>query len=54
MLQFLIQIKLFGMRAISDPKFRRIFCLVHAEKLSYQVSDEALHFLLVLCQGKEG
>ena len=42
------------MRAISDPGFRRLFCLVHAEKLTYQVSDHALRSLSQNSQGKKG
>ena len=42
------------MRAVKDPMFKRIFCLVHAEKLSYQVSDWALRSLSDLTQGKQG
>ena len=43
------------MRAINDgPDFRRIFCLVHAEKLSYQVCDNALRSLSEYSQGRSG
>ncbi len=42
------------MRAIKDPGYRCLFCLVHAEKLSYQVSDQALRSLSLLSQGKQG
>lgn len=42
------------MRAIDDPDYKRIFCLVHAEKLSYQVSDQALSSLSRYSQGKQG
>ena len=48
------EVELFWMRAITDPGFKRVFCLVHAEKLTYQVSDQALHSLSLLCQGKQG
>ena len=41
-------------RAIGDPEFRRIFCLVHAERLTYQVSDKALRSLSDLSQGQRG
>ena len=41
-------------RAVFDPQFRRVFCLVHAEKLSYQIADKALHSLLYLIQNKSG
>lgn len=42
------------MRAVNDPGFKRIFCLVHAEKLSYQVSDQALSSLSAHTQGRHG
>ena len=42
------------MTAINDPGYKRIFCMVHAEKLSYRVSDQALTSLQVLTQGKKG
>ena len=41
-------------RAINDPEFKRIFCLVHAERLTYQVSDKALRSLSDLSQGRRG
>ena len=41
-------------RAIGDPGKKRIFCLVHAEKLSYQVCDEVVGTLKELSQGKLG
>ena len=41
-------------RAIGDPGFRRIFCLVHAEKLSYLASEESLRTLLLLKQAQDG
>ena len=48
------QVKLLWQRAIGDPEFRRIFCLVHAERLTYQVSDKALRSLSDLSQGQRG
>ena len=54
MLFFFFQIELFWMRTINDPDFRRIFCLVHAEKLSYKVSDLALSSLSKHSQGEQG
>ena len=51
---FFFQIELFWRRAINDPGFNRIFCLIHAEKLSYQVSDQALSALFRYSQGKQG
>ena len=41
------------MRAINDPEFKRIFCLIHAEKLTYQVSDYALSSLSKHSQGEQ-
>ena len=41
-------------RALGDPDFKRIFCLVHAERLTYQVSDMALRSLSDVSQGKTG
>ena len=40
-------------RAIGDPDHKRIFCLLHAEKLSYQVCDRALRSLTELSQGQK-
>ena len=37
-----------------DPEKKRIFCLVHAEKLSYQVCDEALRERDIITQGCPG
>jgi hypothetical protein len=42
------------MRAVNDPDFKRIFCLVHAEKLSYHVGDLALGSLSEHSRGKQG
>jgi hypothetical protein len=42
------------MRAINDQKRYRIFCLVHAEKLSYEVSDLALSSLSYRSEGEKG
>ena len=41
-------------RAIGDPHYLRVFCLAHAEKLSYQVCDAALRLLAELSQGRDG
>ncbi len=49
-----LQVEIFWMRALSDPEYKRIFCLVHAEKLSYQVSDSALRSLAEHSQGRHG
>ena len=48
------KVELFWMRAVSDPEHWRIFSLVHAEKLSYQVSDLALRTLSEHSQEKRG
>ena len=50
----IFQIQLFWIRAISDPGYRRIFSLIHAEKLSYHVSDQALSSLSRHSQGQQG
>ena len=39
---------------MGDPSFRRIFCLVHAEKLSYQVCDNVMETLKVVSQTVQG
>ena len=41
-------------RAMEDPNHFRIFCLVHAERLSYHVGDKALRSLTQCSQGKSG
>ena len=51
---FLHQVNLLWQRAVCDPGFRRIFCLVHAEKLSYQTVDKTLRTLTEVIQGKTG
>ena len=48
------KVNLLWQRAICDPEFRRIFCLVHAEKLSYQTADKALQSLTDIMQGQQG
>ena len=48
-----MQIELFWRRAINDPGYKRIFSLVHAEKLTFQVSDQALSSLSELSQGQQ-
>ena len=50
----IMQIEVFWLRAINDPHFKRIFCLIHAEKLSYKVSDQALNSLSKHSQGAKG
>ena len=49
-----MQVILLWQRAVGDPEFNRVFCLVHAEKLTYQVSDKALRSLSELTQEKRG
>ena len=41
-------------RAIWDPDYKQIFCLLFAEKLSYKVCDESLAELDKLSQGVKG
>ena len=48
------KVTLLWRRAIGDPGFKRIFCLVHAEKLPYQVCDRSLWTLDEITQGKSG
>lgn len=48
------EVTLLWKRALGDPKHFRLFCLVHAEQLSYQVCDKALWSLSQLSQGKKG
>ena len=51
---FLHQVNLLWQRAVCDPGFRRIFCLAHAEKLSYQTVDRTLRALTEVIQGRTG
>ena len=48
------EVTLLWKRALGDPKGLRIFCLVHAERLSYLACDKALKSLSELSQGKRG
>ena len=48
------EVTLLWKRAMGDPNHFRIFCLVHAERLSYQVCDKALRSLTQCSQGKTG
>ena len=50
----LFQVTLLWRRAVGDPDFTRIFCLVHAEKLSYQTSNNIVQSLLEVTQGERG
>ena len=47
------QVTLLWQRAIGDLGFKRIFCLLHAEKLSYQVCHKAIQSLTELSQGRK-
>ena len=42
------------MRAIHDPGYCRVFCLVNAEKLLSMISDKVINSLLKLTQGQKG
>ena len=48
------EVVLLWKRALGDPGHFRVFCLVHAERLSYQVCDRALWSLAQLSQGQKG
>ena len=48
------EVTLLWKRAMGDPNHFRIFCLVYAEKLSYQVCDKVLRTLLDYSQGQRG
>lgn len=48
------KVTLLWRRAVGDPEFGRIFCLVHAEKLAYKVCDDVLKSLDRHTQGKRG
>ena len=48
------EVTLLWKRALGDPQHFRLFCLVHAERLSYKVCDRALQSLSHLSQGKKG
>ena len=37
-----------------SPDYNRIFCLLHAEELPYQVADNGLQLLSDITQGKSG
>ena len=47
------EVTLLWKKAIKDPNDYRIFCLVHAELLSYQACDKALRSLLEYTQGQK-
>ena len=48
------EVVLLWKRALGDPGHLRVFCLMHAERLSYQVCDRALWSLSQLTQGQKG
>ncbi len=42
------QLILLWQLTLNDPECKRIFCVVHAEKLLYHVADEAFRELITL------
>ena len=53
--RYVPQVNLLWHRAVCDePDFKRVFCLVHAEKLLYQTADKALRSFKELIQAKRG
>lgn len=48
------EVTLLWKKAMGDPNHFRIFCLIYAERLSYQVCDKALRTLTECSQGKNG
>lgn len=48
------EVTLLWRRALGDLGYFRLFCLVHAERLSYQVCDKALQLLSKFSQRKDG
>ena len=48
------EVTLLWKRAMGDPNYIHIFCLVHAERLSYHTCDKALKSLSEISQGKKG
>ena len=51
---YIMQVELLWQRAVQDPVHRLIFCLVHAETLTYQTCDNALKSLHEIIEGKQG
>ena len=49
-----MQITLLWHRAVNDEGKKRLFCLVNADKLPYNVSEEVLNNLEVITQGSDG
>jgi len=48
------KIVLLWRRALKDPGYKQVFCLVYAEKISYKVCDESIAELTELTQGQKG
>ena len=48
------EVSLLWRKAMGDLNYFRLFCLVHAELLSYQVCDSVIKSLQELTQGKTG
>ena len=51
---FYPQVELLWHRAMKDPDYKNIYCLVHAERLSYQVCEAAFKEYDSLSQGNNG
>lgn len=49
-----VQVNILWQKAVEDPGFKRIFCLAHAERLSYQVCDKIVYSLKDLSRGQQG
>lgn len=45
-----MQVTLLWRRAVFDPGYKRIFCLVYPEKLSYNVADKVFYELTQILQ----
>ena len=41
-------------RAVNDEDKKRLFCLVNADKLPFQVSEEVINNLELITQGSQG
>ena len=49
-----MQVELLWHRAVQDSEYRLIFCLVHAETLTYQTCDNALKSLHEITKERQG
>ena len=49
-----IKVSLLWQRSVADPQFKRIFCLVYAEKLSFETSQLVVESLKRITQDKRG